>query len=1477
MTVQNTQIPAIYTRAIAKYSEIAKEDLDVAFLHRLSSVEDLEKEIDERNKSFSEYRHKRGAIFDAMQAALVPVQLFGDLAAGGASMAFPPSSLVFGAVTYLMSAAKGVSSSYDAIQDLMGTLKDFTIRLKAYSREQISDDLSEKLSDILVTLVEIFALSTKAIKRGRLLKFTRNILLGNDDAIKAAVGKLDKLTKVEAGLVGAETLTEAKRTGRVVDGMQTTIQSTNVTVQETGMAVNQMTVQVTEVQAMLGNILIAVNDQEEKHGELAKSHQDLVRKILRPSATDSAQDWYDKINKTRVPGTGDWIRDEDVFKSWMNREQPIMFISGNPGAGKSYLSSNIITCLKDLYPQGVQHPSHVSLGYFFFKDDNPNTRSFHQALRDLAYQISKNDPAYEKYLTNVGDYGRISTLESAWRVLFVNFFLTKPSITSSVFIILDAVDEAFEEERLTFLQVAKDIFDAPNSGRLQFAIVGRPHVSDQLLESLEVDVPTIYVTTQKNSGDIDRYIRTSIQKSVILRRVSSALRREIAEKLSAGAEGMFLWVNLMLQELVKKRNESSIRKSLDQAPKGLKEMLRHVLVSFSASLNEEELEFLNELLLWVTCATRPLTLGEVESVLELKSPEGDGMIYLEGALRRQFAAFFNLDRDDGLTTTELQTMILTVDESDDEVETLAEPVDHEDAFEDVENSTDFDSNKPSTTVTFCHASLGDFFRDPMEEKVSAGEDKLAVGVVYNDAKAHVLKTCLRILINTEFAEKAKEAQLMRDYAATNWVQHLHAVQPSETSMEDRQEIASMLARMFGQEKCMEEWAKRRSWVSTSENLKAIQSWWEDSDVVDLLPPEEAEFIRSTHETPGQTFRLLAKFCARKWLIDTDWYAAAPCAMIISYIKCQKGIDWEFIDRFAPTAEEIAEAAEWAEVERTKRWYQRAAIVFRQTGHLDQALVHFQQAIDLDPDFWLAKAGMSITYTMKKEWQKSLDLDIQAEALLQQLLSDDSENKTVSTLDLHSVLDRMGKCYRELGQPEKQYQTHKRALEARPYCDACTFLILRFENSTKRFEETMSYLRELAEDQVPDKGHDRLTDWLWRNSWSEDDFFEFFADAARATDSVKFMIRSYHDAARAARKASMTVVAAHLDLSLARIYFEITDEKEKATKRWEKIMNTYSSAKEEGEIGAAKVIASSNLARLWLCSAIDAGVGSEEAKEYVNRLEQLVERCNTEDTSALWVASRARAIALGVWYRLVGRHDEARALFAPSIRRAVQILSDDDPENDSVGLTDLQNALLAAGDTKNVIAVSYAIGCYPDDDHTQEWTREHIEDDSWYYTCDGPCRKLTLNLDGTSLCPICFDTGFCEDCTKLLRAGDTSFTYIFLTTKQSIEDVPLHALKPPMVFQEDEGLSIITSKELAETHRFHQYTFPCKKISLAVHSSLEAVGLIAGISSKLAEHGISSNVGSGYYHDHIFVPLGKEQAAMAVLEGLMDTPRPAPVG
>jgi len=89
------------------------------------------------------------------------------------------------------------------------------------------------------------------------------------------------------------------------------------------------------------------------------------------------------------------------------------------------------------------------------------------------------------------------------------------------------------------------------------------------------------------------------------------------------------------------------------------------------------------------------------------------------------------------------------------------------------------------------------------------------------------------------------------------------------------------------------------------------------------------------------------------------------------------------------------------------------------------------------------------------------------------------------------------------------------------------------------------------------------------------------------------------------------------------------------------------------------------------------------------------------------------------------------------------------------------------------------------------------------------------------------------------------------------------LLPIASFLEAEGLTLLVAKENADQAGLnYESLFKC--ITLKVHSSLEAVGLTAAVSSKLAERGISANVIAAYYHDHIFVQAEKADAALSAL-------------
>jgi hypothetical protein len=88
----------------------------------------------------------------------------------------------------------------------------------------------------------------------------------------------------------------------------------------------------------------------------------------------------------------------------------------------------------------------------------------------------------------------------------------------------------------------------------------------------------------------------------------------------------------------------------------------------------------------------------------------------------------------------------------------------------------------------------------------------------------------------------------------------------------------------------------------------------------------------------------------------------------------------------------------------------------------------------------------------------------------------------------------------------------------------------------------------------------------------------------------------------------------------------------------------------------------------------------------------------------------------------------------------------------------------------------------------------------------------------------------------------------------------------MIFEEAEGTTLIVREEDARRLGL-PHEFPCRMITLNIHSSLEAVGFLARVASALAAAGIGVNPVAGFFHDHLFVPEGREQDALDVLAAL----------
>ena len=90
------------------------------------------------------------------------------------------------------------------------------------------------------------------------------------------------------------------------------------------------------------------------------------------------------------------------------------------------------------------------------------------------------------------------------------------------------------------------------------------------------------------------------------------------------------------------------------------------------------------------------------------------------------------------------------------------------------------------------------------------------------------------------------------------------------------------------------------------------------------------------------------------------------------------------------------------------------------------------------------------------------------------------------------------------------------------------------------------------------------------------------------------------------------------------------------------------------------------------------------------------------------------------------------------------------------------------------------------------------------------------------------------------------------------------MEPLARIRENEGTTLIVDADEAWSHGWEDL-FPCRRITLRVYSSLEAVGMLAAVAGWLTEAGIPANTVSAVAHDHLFVPPERADEALELLE------------
>ena len=159
-------------------------------------------------------------------------------------------------------------------------------------------------------------------------------------------------------------------------------------------------------------------------------------------------------------------------------------------------------------------------------------------------------------------------------------------------------------------------------------ICGRHAILSQNIEDISstlgkmsrhVSLNYMQVLESHSKMDIEAFITKDNQEDFEYLTLKPEVLGNVFQTLSDGAHGMFLWVKLMIDRLKECATVTKIKHALDNLSDGLDKMYEDVLQQ------TEDKETAKELLQWITYATRPLTVTDLDHAVTI----GPGQIELD--------------------------------------------------------------------------------------------------------------------------------------------------------------------------------------------------------------------------------------------------------------------------------------------------------------------------------------------------------------------------------------------------------------------------------------------------------------------------------------------------------------------------------------------------------------------------------------------------------------------------------------------------------------------------------------------------------------------------------------------------------------------------------------------------------------------------------------------------------------------------------
>ncbi|KAL8377546.1 hypothetical protein RB595_008297 [Gaeumannomyces hyphopodioides] len=361
--------------------------------------------------------------------------------------------------------------------------------------------------------------------------------------------------------------------------------------------------------------------------------QEIVNKLAAPQYLD---DQGDLQRRTHESVRGDWLFRHEMFIHWVDVDDEthrVLDLNGCPGAGKTFLVSNVIRHLQEVQSKSTES---IPLAYFFFKHDAQSKAktTCTAALRALIEQLVKGDSS-QTLLDHA--FQVLSTVNTPSMEQLAELASTALRSKQFCFLVLDGLDECETADQKMLLNWLKKLTSSSGespftlrillSGRreeyLEKEIATFPQVSSVRVDVVGAHANCIRLYTEKQAGMIQDIFKASHDT-----------RERIINRITSKAKGMFLFAHVVLQYLIALPTLDDLLEELqdDIFPSQLRDaydriavqvLEGHTNLSLSARPKPpRKLLMAKQLLSWVSCAHRPLAWREIQARFMINTRAG---------------------------------------------------------------------------------------------------------------------------------------------------------------------------------------------------------------------------------------------------------------------------------------------------------------------------------------------------------------------------------------------------------------------------------------------------------------------------------------------------------------------------------------------------------------------------------------------------------------------------------------------------------------------------------------------------------------------------------------------------------------------------------------------------------------------------------------------------------------------------------------